>query len=82
MREEWDTGVQMLSDVPITDKINMRPVWRRRQRRHYLLNLMDVPTEEEIQDAIRVLADPENEIFAPALWFEAFTIFEEASRDV
>lgn len=78
--EEWDTGVYVLEDVPISDRITMRPVWRRRQRRHYMLSALLAPTDEEIQDAILVLADPENETFAPALWIEAFNIFEEASR--
>lgn len=76
-----DTGVALLEPVlAVSDKITMRPVWDRRQRRHYLQAPLDTPTEAEIQDAIRVLEDPDNEIFAPALHLEAFTILDEASR--
>ena len=34
-------------------------------------------SEREIQDAIRVLEDEENQIFAPALYLEAFRILDE-----
>lgn len=67
-------------ELSISKSITMRPVWRRRQRRLYLQTELEPPTEIEQVDAIKVLEDPENETFAPALWFEAFAIVEEASR--
>ena len=68
-------------DIPVSDSITMRPTWRRRQMRAYLpLLQLTHPTAREIQDAIRVLEDPDNERLAPALNLEAFRIFEEASR--
>lgn len=68
-------------NVPVTDSMKMRPVWKRRQRRVYHgINDLEPPSEEEMQDAIRVLADPDNQVFAPALYLEAERIFEEASR--
>jgi len=58
----------------------MRPVWRRRQQRIYgNVNDLPPPSEEEKGDAILVLADPKMEKQAPALWYEAFRVFEEAS---
>lgn len=71
------------ADIPISDSITMRPVWRR----HLMRSMAELsrsglkpPTESEIRDAIRVLEDPENEKYAPALNAEAFRIFEEASQ--
>jgi hypothetical protein len=63
--------------IPVSDSITMRPVWARRQRRHYMLGKLDPPSELEMQDAIRVLADPELQVSAPALHLEAFRILEE-----
>lgn len=67
-------------DLPISEKIRMRPVWRRRQRRIYGQNTLPPPTEEERQDAIAVLSDKRLETEAPALWFDAFLIFDEAGQ--
>lgn len=77
-----DIGVRLveLDPLPVSERITVRPVWDRRQRRHHLQAPLDAPSEAEIHDAIKVLEDPENEIFAPALHLEAFTIFDEASR--
>ncbi len=66
--------------IPISDSITMRPVWRRRQLRNYMNMKLSPPNELEIQDAIRVLEDPDNAKYAPALNDEAFRIFDEASR--
>lgn len=64
--------------IPVSDKIRMRPVWRRRQVRHYLHKLPLAPTDAEMHDAVLVLADPENQTLAPALHLEAFRILDEA----
>lgn len=64
--------------IPVSDKIRMRPVWRRRQVRHYLHKLPPAPTDAEMHDAVLVLADPENQALAPALHLEAFRILDEA----
>jgi hypothetical protein len=57
----------------------MRPVWARRQRRAYLnLGVPGPPSEEEKQDAIRVLEDPRNQIYAPSLYREAERILGES----
>lgn len=69
----------MVPDLPVSDKIVMRPVWRRRQRRHYHLVRLARPTDAEMHDAVLVLADPDNQTFAPALYLEAFRIMDEAS---
>lgn len=66
-------------DLPVSKKITMRPVWARRQRRHYLQSPLERPTESEIQDAIRVIRDPDNMRLAPALFREAALIIKEAS---
>jgi len=63
--------------IPVSQNIRMRPVWERRQRRTYLQSELGPPVEREIQDAIRVLGDAENQIFAPALYLEAFRILDE-----
>lgn len=78
----WVRGwlTTFMIDLPISDSITMRPVWRRRQLRHYFNMKPKPPTEREIQDAIRVLADPENQLYAPALHLEAFMILDEAGR--
>lgn len=69
------------SGIPVSDSITMRPVWRRYQMRALeSANAMKPPNAAEIRDAIRVLEDPDNEKYAPALNNEAFRIFEEASR--
>jgi len=65
--------------LPISDKIRMSPTWARRQRRVYLHGVISPPSTEEILDAISVLGDPDSERLAPALYLEAFRIFEEAS---
>ena len=68
-----------MPDLPITERMHMRPVWARRQRRvHHNINPLPPPTEAEQQDAIRVLEDPLNYVFAPALYAEAERIFHEA----
>lgn len=77
--EEWDTGVRLIEPIPISEQITMRPVWRRRQRRHYLQSELAPPSEAEMIDAIRVLEDPENQLYAPALYLEAERIYEEAT---
>lgn len=69
----------MGNHVPISDSIQMRPVWRRRQLRHYMHGNLEYPNEAERHDAILVLADAENQLFAPALYLEAELIFMEAS---
>lgn len=75
-----DTGVELVgAELSVSDKIVMRPVWERRQRRHYSQSPLDRPTEREIQDAIRVLEEGENQLLAPALYLEAFTIMDEAA---
>lgn len=66
--------------IPISDSITMRPTWRRRQLRVYFEAELKPPTERDIRDAIRVLEDPDNQKYAPALYVEAERIFEEASR--
>lgn len=59
----------------------MRPTWRRRQMRAANpLGTLASPSEREIQDAIRVLEDPDNELYEPTMYLEAFMIFEEVSR--
>jgi hypothetical protein len=63
--------------IPVSDRITMRPVWRRRQQRVYLNSRLAEPSEEEVEDAFRVLADPESKVFAPALWGEAMRILTE-----
>ena len=63
--------------IPVSTSIRIRPVWARRQRRVYLQSDLAPPSEREIQDAIRVLGDEENQIFAPALYLEAFRILDE-----
>lgn len=77
--EEWDTGVMLVQPLPVSDRITMRPVWRRRQRRHYMQSELSPPTEKEISDADLVLSDSENETSAPALWLEATMIKEESN---
>lgn len=79
--EEWDTGAFVEGEI--STRIVMRPVWRRRQLRLYTdtpFGTLAKPTDAEKEDAIRVLEDPTSETIAPALWLEAFRIFEEASR--
>ena len=69
-----------MSDLPVTTKIRPRPVWERHYRRILSnVNPLPPPSEREKQDAIRVLADPGNQL-VPGLWDEAHRIFEEASR--
>jgi len=50
-----------------------------RHLKRSLLNLQDPgpPTEEEKQDAIKVLRDPDN-VGVPGLWIEAHRILDEA----
>jgi predicted transcriptional regulator len=68
-------------NLPVTEQMRMRPVWERRQRRIYgNVNELAPATEEEKLDAISILADPTVEKEAPALWYEAFRIFEEESQ--
>lgn len=64
--------------IPISNEIQMRPVWQRRQRRQYMLSTLEPPTEAEMHDAILVLADEDNATFAPALHTEAQRIVDEA----
>lgn len=70
----------MIVVLPISTSIKMRPVWARRQRRVYLNNALGRPTEDEKRDAVLVLAEVENFVFAPALHLEAFRILDEAHR--
>ena len=67
-------------DLPISEKITMRPVWKRRQRRIYGQNELPPITDEEKADAIKILGDKRLQKYAPALYFEAFAIFDEASQ--
>lgn len=67
-------------ELPISTKITMRPVWQRRQRRIYGQNKLPPISEAEKQDAIKILGDLKLQEQAPALYFEAFLIFDEASR--
>lgn len=67
-------------DIPISNKIVMRPVWRRRQRRVYGQNTLPPITEAEKADAIKILGDARLERDAPALWFDAFLILDEGGR--
>lgn len=62
-------------DIPVTDKIHPRPVYRRFLRRMAFVDL-DPPTEDEIRDAILILADP----WEDYLQHEAFRIFDEAGQ--
>lgn len=65
-------------DLPVSTKIQMRPVWRRRQKRAYFSQTpLDPPTREEKLDALRVIEDPDNLRFAPALFAEAELILLE-----
>lgn len=67
-------------ELPATQALRPRPVWRRHLLRS-LLNLqeLDPPTEEEKHDAINVLKEPDNS-GVPGLWIEAHRIFDEASE--
>jgi predicted transcriptional regulator len=67
-------------DLPITSKITMRPVWKRRQRRIYGQNKTPPITEEEKLDAIKILGDEELQRLGPALYFDAFLILDEAGK--
>lgn len=67
-------------DAPVSESITMRPVWHRRQVREYLQKIPLAPTDAEMHDAVLVLADPENQILAPALHLEAFRILDEAGQ--
>lgn len=70
-----------MRDLLVSTAICMRPVWRRRQRRHYGLATLPPPDSAEIHDAIQVLALPEAMLAEmPAVWIEALTILEEASE--
>lgn len=67
--------------IPISSSITIRPVWRRRQQRHYRTNeTLLPPTPEEMHDAIVVLSDPRNQDEAPALYLEAEMIHQEATE--
>jgi hypothetical protein len=66
-------------NLPVSTSISMRPVWARRQRRVYMQDVLCQPNEREKQDAIRVLEDPSNQFYAPALYAEAELILLEAS---
>jgi hypothetical protein len=77
-RAAQGTEAPRSSEIPPSNSITVRPVWRRRQRRAYLQSELAPPSEAEIQDAIRVLGDGESQVFAPALYLEAFRIFDEA----
>lgn len=69
-----------MSEIPVTDKVVMRPVWARRQRRHYMHTPPGPPTDAEMHDAVLVLADASLQIEAPALWLEAEMIHAEATE--
>lgn len=66
-------------DLPVSTKITMRPVWARRQRRHYMQDVPRPPELAEIEDAIKVMRDPDNLRLAPALYNEALLILKEAT---
>ena len=68
-----------MNEIPVSNSVVMRPVWKRRQRRHYMHANLEYPNEAEKHDAILVLADAENQLLAPALYLEAELIFMEAS---
>lgn len=65
-------------NLPVSDSIRMRPVWRRRQLRVYMQNPLPPPSDDEKHDAIQVLADSDNQRLAPALYQEAERILHEA----
>lgn len=67
-----------MRELPVSDKIRMRPVWARRQRRRYFQGPLAPPTRSEFEDALAVLRDEENRTYAPALWAEALLIVDEA----
>jgi hypothetical protein len=69
-----------VSTIPTSTSIVMRPVWHRRQRRHYSEDVLGPPTDDEMHDAIMVLSDRQLQKEAPALWLEAETIHQEATE--
>lgn len=78
-REEAEVAHNHM-ELPISNKITMRPVWQRRQRRIYMQGPMPPPTDEEKADAISILGDKRIEKYGPALWFDAFLIMDEAGK--
>lgn len=69
-----------MSTIPTSTSIVMRPVWARRQRRHYSDDVLGPPSDAEMHDAIIVLSDTRNWKEAPALWLEAEMIHQEATE--
>lgn len=67
-------------DLPKTEQLRPRPVWKRHLRRTMRnFEQMDPPTEPEKRDAIKVLRDPDN-AGIPGLWVEAHLILDEAGQ--
>lgn len=67
-------------DLPVSTSMRPRPVWARMNRRISSSDRLGPPTEAEMQDAIRVLEDADNQFYAPLLYLEAERIlFEESS---
>ena len=67
-------------ELPRSDAVRPRPVWRRHlQRTKRSFEDMHAPTEAEKRDAIKVLADPNNEA-VPGLWLEAHRILDDAGQ--
>ena len=63
-----------------TTRLVERPVWKRAlQRTIANTEKMPAPTEAEKADAIKVLADPDNE-GEPSLWLEAHKVLDEAGQ--
>jgi hypothetical protein len=69
-----------VSDIPESTSIRMRPVWHRRQRRRWTNDPLPPPTQDEVRDAIQVLALPDAMLETmPAIWQEATRVLDEAS---
>jgi len=70
-----------MNTIPETSRLPARPVWARHLNR-LGRTLCDYypPSEEEKADAIRVLEDESNAIWAPELYEEAFRILDEGGR--
>lgn len=67
--------------IPISSSITPRPVWNRRQQRHYRPEEQLLPpSAEEMHDAIAVLSDPQMQFEAPDLYLEAEMIHQEATE--
>ena len=78
-REEAEVAFNRM-DLPLSTKIRMRPVWKRRQRRIYGQNALPPPSDDECRDAIRILGNRDLQRNAPALYFDAFLILDEGGK--